>query len=69
MKTVKVRILGTAITARYGTLSAGATLETDAEFAAHLVDDCTVAEYIDDKPVKPIKPKTDKLANLIKKGE
>lgn len=42
---VAVRITGQAITNRYGTLSAGDVLRTDADFAKHLVDDCRVAEY------------------------
>lgn len=42
---VAVRITGQAITNRYGTLSAGDVLRTDAAFAKHLVVDCGVAEY------------------------
>lgn len=43
---VKVKITGQAITARYGTLSTGDLLTTDAAFAKHLVDDCGAAEYV-----------------------
>jgi hypothetical protein len=44
---VQVRIKGTVVTQRYGTLSSGDILRTDAEFAKHLVDDCAAAEYLD----------------------
>lgn len=43
---VQVRIKGTVVTQRYGTLSSGDILRTDAEFAKHLVDDCAAAEYL-----------------------
>lgn len=46
MDFVQVKILGTAVTHRYGTLSAGDILRTDAAFAKHLVEDCAAAEYI-----------------------
>lgn len=45
MELVQVKILGTAMTAQYGTLSTGDVLRTNAEFAKHLVEDCHVAEY------------------------
>jgi len=45
MDSVKVRIIGQAITARYGTLNTGDILKTDAAFAKHLVEDCSAAEY------------------------
>lgn len=44
---VQVRIKGTVVTQRYGTLSSGDVLRTDAEFAKHLVEDCSAAEYLD----------------------
>ena len=43
---VKIKILGQAITARYGTLNTGDLLTTDAAFAKHLVEDCGAAEYV-----------------------
>lgn len=46
MEQVEVEITGQAITARYGTLSAGDILRTDKEFAKHLVDDCGAAKYV-----------------------
>lgn len=44
---VQVRIKGTVVTHRYGTLSSGDVLRTDAAFAKHLVEDCSAAEYLD----------------------
>lgn len=46
MEAVKVKIIRTAVTAMYGTLSDGDILVTSAEFARHLVEDCKAAEYI-----------------------
>lgn len=46
MEQVQVKITGMAITQRYGTLSTGTILRTDASFAKHLVEDCHAAEYI-----------------------
>lgn len=43
----RVKILGTAITATHGTLSAGDIVNVSDQFAAHLVNDCKVAEYLD----------------------
>lgn len=43
---VQVRIKGTVVTHRYGTLSSGDVLRTDAAFAKHLVEDCSAAEYL-----------------------
>lgn len=43
---VQVKIKGTVVTSRYGTLSSGDILRTDAEFAKHLVDDCGAADYV-----------------------
>lgn len=45
MALVTVTITGQAITARYGTLNTGDVLRTDAEFARHLVEDCSAAVY------------------------
>lgn len=50
MELVQVRILGQAITARYGTLSTGDIINTDAAYAKHLVDDAKAAEYVTAKP-------------------
>lgn len=47
MDLVQVKIIGQAITSRYGTLNTGDILRTDAAFAKHLVEDCAAAEYID----------------------
>ena len=46
MEQVQVKIIGMAITQRYGTLSTGTLLRTDAAFAKHLVEDCHAAEYL-----------------------
>lgn len=46
MDLVQVRIRGTVVTARYGTLVSGDVLRTDAAFAKHLVEDCKAGEYI-----------------------
>lgn len=43
---VEVKIKGTAVTARYGSLSDGDILRTDAAFAKHLVEDCKCADYL-----------------------
>lgn len=43
---VQVNIKCTVVTARYGTLSGGDILRTDAEFAKHLVEDCGAGEYV-----------------------
>lgn len=45
MEQVEVEITGMAITARYGMLKSGDILRTDAEFAKHLVEDCSAAKY------------------------
>ena len=45
MEQVTVKITGQAITSRYGTLNTGDILRTDTEFARHLVEDCSAAEY------------------------
>ena len=45
MEQVEIEILGQVITARYGALSTGQILRTDADFAKHLVDDCSAAKY------------------------
>jgi hypothetical protein len=47
---VEVEILVQTITAQYGVLSQGDILRTSAEFAAHLVDDCGAAKYVEAKP-------------------
>ena len=45
MDLVAVEITAMAITARYGTLTSGTILRTDAAFAKHLVEDCGAAKY------------------------
>lgn len=44
---VRVEITGMVITARYGSLSSGTILRTDAAFAKHLVEDCGAAKYVE----------------------
>lgn len=62
----KIEILGLAITATDGTLSTGQKLTVSDEFAAHLVEECKVAKYLEEpasvevaevveKPTKPRK--------------
>jgi hypothetical protein len=46
MEIVEVRIIALVVTSRYGSLSHGDLLRTDAAFARHLVEDCAAAEYI-----------------------
>lgn len=46
MEQVQVKITGMVITQRYGALSNGYILRTDAAFAKHLVEECHAAEYI-----------------------
>lgn len=52
MESVKVKIIKTAVTAMYGTLGEGDILITSAQFARHLVEDCSAAEYLtaEEKP-------------------
>ena len=50
MPQVEIEITGQAITARYGTLNTGDILRTDADFARHLVEDCSAAKYTQPKP-------------------
>ncbi|WP_041742289.1 hypothetical protein [Collimonas fungivorans] len=52
MDLVQLKIIGLVITHRYGTLSSGDILRTDAAYAKHLVEDCGAAEYIIEKPVE-----------------
>jgi hypothetical protein len=46
MELVEVKIKGLVITTRYGTLTDGTILRTNAEFAKHLVEEHGSAEYI-----------------------
>ena len=46
MSLTKVKILVQTITPQYGVLAEGDILNTSAEFAKHLVDDCSAAEYV-----------------------
>ena len=43
---VEVEILGCVMTAQYGTLKTGDILRTNEAFAAHLVNDCSAAKYV-----------------------
>lgn len=56
MELVTVKIRGTVVTARYGTLTAGDVLRTDANYARHLVEDCNAASYAA-KPAQADEPK------------
>lgn len=61
MDLVSIRIKGMVVTNRYGSLSDGDILRTDAQFAAHLVDDLSCAEYLpaapEPEPVAAPKPR------------
>lgn len=46
MEIVEVKIKSTVVTVRYGSLSSGDILRTDAAFAKHLVEDCGAADYV-----------------------
>ena len=65
---VEVEILGCVMTAQYGVLSTGDILRTSKEYAAHLVDDCAAAKYIQkvekvaEVVIDESKPKKQKLA-------
>lgn len=64
MELVQVRIKGIVVTQRYGALSHGDILRTDAAYAQHLVEECHAAEYItavqaQEKPKRGRKAKTD----------
>lgn len=45
MELVQIKIKRLTVTQRYGALTAGDLLRTDAAFARHLVEDCAAAEY------------------------
>lgn len=55
MELVTVKIRGTVVSARYGTLASGDLLRTDADYARHLVDDCGAAEYVTVKEYDKVK--------------
>jgi hypothetical protein len=57
MELVSVKIRGTVVSARYGTLTAGDILRTDADYARHLVDDCNAATYADAQRAQTHEPK------------
>ena len=44
---IQVKITATVVTAQYGALQSGDLLRTSEAFAAHLVDECKAARYID----------------------
>lgn len=52
MNLVELRIKRTLDTSRYGALSDGDILRTDAAYARHLVDDLDAATYVQ-KPASP----------------
>lgn len=63
MNLVELRIKRTLDTSRYGALSSGDILRTDAAYARHLVDDLAAAVYSQKPAVTPArtrKPKTRK---------
>lgn len=64
MELVKVNITVQAITARYGTLSIGDSVRTDAAYAKHLVEDCMCGEY-----AKPFDAKAASDASVAKAPE
>lgn len=51
MENVKVRIKGQLISSKYGTLSDGHILSTDAAYAKFVIDEMKAGEYVD--AVKP----------------
>ena len=51
---VQVEILVGTWTAQYGTLHQGALLRTSEAFAAHLVDDCRAARYLNAGAASPV---------------
>ena len=55
MQLVQLRIKKTVATTRYGNLSSGDLLRTDAAFARFLVEDVAAAEYIT-PPQQPAAP-------------
>lgn len=54
MDQVQVEITGLAITSRYGTLTTGTLLNTDAAYAKHLVEDAVCAKYTSVKRAAPV---------------
>ena len=46
----RVQITGLVITSSHGTLQAGDIVQTSDAFAAHLVNDCNAAKYLDVAP-------------------
>ena len=46
MELVRLKITASLDTSRYGAMSYGDILRTDAAYAKHLVDDCKAAVYI-----------------------
>jgi hypothetical protein len=67
--TVRVKIKGTVVTSRYGTLSSGDILHTDAAYAAHLVDECNAAVYIDAVQEPADKKSATKKTTVTKKAD
>jgi len=67
---VQVRITAWQVsTSRYGTLSNGDLLRTDAAFARHLVEDCAAAEYIQPSTTAEEKPAPVKRTRKTKGDE
>jgi len=60
----KIEIFGMAITSSHGTLTTGQKLDVSDEFAAHLVEQCRVAKYIEQPSIdNPIVPESAKTAD------
>lgn len=56
MELVAIKIKGIVVTSRYGTLSSGDVLRTDAAFAKHLVEECQAGEYLKPQPAEASNP-------------
>lgn len=69
MDLVEVKIKGTVVTSRYGSLEAGDILRTDAEFARHLVEDCAAADYVKAKKKNVTDNQTDQPKSTAKKAK
>jgi hypothetical protein len=65
---VEVKIISLVSTSRYGSLSPGDKLITDAAYAKHLVEECAAAKYVNESETK-VKRTAEKLpATLTQKA-
>lgn len=65
MELVQLKITASLDTSRYGAMSYGDILRTDAAYAKHLVDDCKAAVYMQEQATpepQPVKPKRTRKA-------